>query len=117
MKKKYDSASNLTISQLEKHKSTLQKAIHLCEKHKNSFFFGGHSTKNRGWFEDKNSMNARFIVYTLGDLEIDIRTRYSCAHTYFTPRFYLNDEKRDLRIIKKLLGLLRIKLTQKLNLG
>jgi hypothetical protein len=117
MKKKYDSASNLTIRQLEKHKSTLEKAIHLCKKHKNSFFFGGHSTKSRGWFEDKNSMEARFIVYTLGDLEIDIQTRYSCAHTYFTPRFYLNDERRDLRIIKKALRIVTDQINTKNELG
>lgn len=117
MKKKYDSASDLSISQLTKRKDILEKAINLCKKHKNSFFFGGYSRKDRGWHEDKNSMEARFVVYTLGDLEIDIQTTYSCAHTYFTPRFYLNDEKRDLRIAKKALRIVTDQIMTKIELG
>lgn len=117
MRKKYDSASNLTISQLEKHKNLLEKAIHLCNKHKYSFFFGGYSRKDRDWHEDKNSMEARFVVYTLGDLEIDIQTTYSCAHTYFTSRFYLNDERRDLRIIKKALRIITDQINTKIEMG
>ena len=117
MKKKYDSASSLTIDQLRKHQETLEEAIKLCEKHKYSYFFGGYSTKDRTWHEDKNSMSATFIVCTMGELEIDINTTYSCSHTYFTSRFYLNDEKRDLRIARKALRVIKDQISTKIELG
>ncbi|SFM21947.1 hypothetical protein SAMN05421830_12216 [Desulfomicrobium norvegicum] len=117
MKKKYDSASGITINQLRNYQETLEKAIKLCEKHKNSYFFGGYSTKDRTWHEDKNSMESKFVVYTLGELEIYIQTTYSCAHTYFSSEFHLNDERRDLRIARKALRIITDQINTKIELG
>lgn len=116
MKRKYDYAHNLTISELNEHKKILEKAIDLCEKHKNAYFFHGYSRKNRQVHEDKNSMSAHFVVYTLGDLEIDISTTYSNANTYFKPIFMLNDERKDLRIARKALKIIVNQISIKIEL-
>lgn len=94
-------AKNYSLQDLIQSLETICKAIELCEKHRYSFFWSGYSMKSRGYYESINSMSSIIVVPTIGELDIEISTRYSTRNTYFTSRFVLNGERRDLRIARK----------------
>lgn len=117
MKRKIDRAWSVTIAELRQNKYDLEEAIRLCEKHRNSFFFHGYKMRDRNWREEMNSMFTMFVVYTLGELEIDINTTYSSSRTYFKKLFLLNGEKRDLKIARKALKIINEQIEIKIELG
>jgi hypothetical protein len=117
MKRRIDRAWSVTIAELRQNQSDLEEAIRLCEKHRKSFFFHGYKMRDRNWREEMNSMVAKFVVYTLGELEIDIETTYSSSRTYFNSLFLLNGEKRDLKIARKALKIINEQIEIKIELG
>jgi len=117
MKRKIDRAWSVTIAELRQNKSDLEEAIRLCEKHRKSFFFHGYRMRDREYQERMNSMYAKFVVFTLGEIEIDISTTYSSRHTYFESNFILNGEKLNLRIARKSLKIITEQIETKIILG
>jgi len=117
MKRKIDRAWSVTIAELRQNKSDLEEAIRLCEKHRKSFFFHGYRMRDREYHERMNSMYSKFVVCTLGELEIDIRTTYSTRRTYSDSNFLLNEEKLNLKIARKALKIIIEQIETKIELG
>ena len=113
---KYDTASDLTINQLIEHQLTLKKAIRLCKISRDSFYYGEYSESKISWFEEQNSITTSLIVHTLGELDISINTICKYPRTYFTRKFYLNEIKKDKRILGKAFAVITDQIKTKMEL-
>ena len=84
-----------------------EKVISLQEKMKNSYFWDPpQSASTRRSYESYNSQSYEFI-YKGKKYKFCQSTVCSCRNVYFSSVFCINDERKDLRLVRKLLKDLR----------
>ena len=81
----------------------IMKALNNHEKFKNSYFWGSPQYANkRREMERDNNFTVEFN-YKGNEYKYESSLRVSCQNVYYTGYFYLNDERKDVRLFKKLL--------------
>ena len=85
----------------------LEKTAITHEKYKNAYFWNPSNYSDERRRNEKRFPGESYTIETeLGELEVEQTYRESCRNCYYKFSVHLNGEKKDIRIIKKLLNLL-----------
>ena len=80
----------------------IKEVIYLHEKYSKSFYWKPPTTasqRRQQEFENSFSFNLNGVIY-----EIDQSLELSCKNFYYTLTVYVDDTKRNIRSLKKLIG-------------
>jgi len=101
--KKIELTANLRLS--KKAKQIIQDAINTHEKYKKAYFW--HSPSNasgRRAMEDRFE-GKDFVLHTAnGKIEVEFNFSVSCKNVYYSMSVYLNGEKKNIKLLKKILN-------------
>jgi len=87
----------------------LKEAIELNEKYRTCYFWTPpQAAASRRAAEERDQIKFEFET-ELGTLYVSLYANYSCKNVYFYRTIYLNDEKKDIRVVKKILRMLEMK--------
>ena len=102
LKKDIEAAKNMTKEELEKILDSCRAVIYLQEKMQNSYFWTPPKrARDRRSYEKYYSQFFDFEF--LGDkYDFNQETSCTCKNIYFSSRFWINNEKKDIRLVKKL---------------
>ncbi len=86
-------------------KRTIESAIEVHKKYKNSYFWspGGNSSSRR-YNEDRFPGVDFEIMTAKGLVQVIFDYSESCKNVYYSMSVYLNDVKKDIRLLKKMVA-------------
>jgi len=87
-------------------KAAIKSAIETHERYKKSYFWRpGGSASNRHRNEARfEASNPDFQVLTpMGTVEVIFHYRESCSNVYYSMDVYLDNAKKDVRLLRKLI--------------
>jgi hypothetical protein len=88
----------------QKARGFIQNAINTHEHYKGSYFWKTPSTANQRRGMENAFSGKDFSLETKdGTIEVTFDFSVSCKNVYYSMNVYLNEEKKDIRILRKLL--------------
>lgn len=88
-------------------KQKIDQMIELHEKMSKSYFWNPPSLAYaRRNYEEKYSMSAIFS-HNEHEYNVELKTKCSCKHIYYSGSIYVDGKKKDIRALKKLADVIK----------